>query len=131
MILTAFYRAPRTFRMLPARPRYVTPPLCDVVERHILRGRAEHRGARHKVLRIDSQVLLRIGRPLCDGEVTGGLYELRELRVRNGRSVDPVTVYGDQVHRLRIGHVAVITTHPESPARNPHHAIGSRARREY
>ena len=118
MILAALRCAARPLGMPPVRARRVAPPLQRIVERHRPSRRREHRRAGDQLVARHAGKVLRVGRPLGDGDVAGGLHEpLRTAALVTGVASIQKPSTRDQVHRQRVGHPAVLASHPERAAR--------------
>src|SRR6266550_673034 len=111
----------RPIRMAPIGAFHELPPLAPVAQVGHALLRREHQRALVDHMRQRAWVILRIGRNLGKGFVTGRPDERLELPVRDRRAVDPEAVHRYLVDRS-LFRVMVVRAHPESAAGNPDHA---------
>ena len=90
-----------------------------------LAGRREHQPARLQHLRQGAGIVLGIGRDLRPGHVVGRRHEGAELRVGDGRGIDPEPVDRDGVARRLVG-IVPVRAHAEGAAGNADHVGGRR-----
>ena len=109
-------------------PGHVLPPAADVVQRHGAVGLAEDERPGDEQLGVGVGVVLRVERPLGDGDVAGLADEAAELRCRDGVLVHPEAVDRDLADRPLLG-IEVLGAHQERPGREPGHSVACVQRR--
>jgi hypothetical protein len=87
-----------------------------------MRGRRKHHRSGRQVFRLRVWKIFCIRLALRHGDVSGGVYELRELIVGDRGAIHPE--WGDihAVHRPGVFHIGVVRSQPEFAAGNLEHS---------
>ena len=109
-------------RMAPVGALGERPPLAEVAQVDRMLRRREHQRAGIDHVRQDAGIVLRVGRDLGEGDVTGRVDEFLELPVRHRRAVDPEAVDRDAMNR-RFLRIVPVRSHAERAAGDPDHVL--------
>ena len=121
MIVERVDVAPWPVRMPPVRALHERPPLAVVAKVDRMIGRTERQRARIDHVRKDARIVLRIGRHLGEGDVTGRFDELLELPVGHRRAVHPEIVDRHAMNRSFF-RIVPVRSHAERSTGDEDHA---------